>query len=287
MRKLAFLAFLVVACGGKFAAAASCTISATSVAFGNYSGATVDVTGTITFKCPPAVTYQIALNAGTSAGATVTNRSMTGPNSSLLNYALYSNSGYNVNWGNTSGTGWVTGTSTGANQNVTVYAQIPANRYPQPGTTYVDTITATITGPTLTSKNTTFSVTATVLSACSLSATNLAFGTYSGSLISALSTISVTCTNTTTYNISLNAGNATGATVTNRSMTGPVSTLLKYNLFSNSGQTTNWGNTVGTDTVAGTGTGTAQSLTVYGRLPANQYVEPGTYSDTIIATITY
>jgi len=44
---------------------------------------------------------------------------------------------------------------------------------------------------------------------------------------------------------------------------------------------------VGTDTVAGTGTGALQSLTVYGQLPANQKVLPGSYSDTITVTITY
>jgi spore coat protein U-like protein len=70
-------------------------------------------------------------------------------------------------------------------------------------------------------------------------------------------------------------------------MTGPSSALLGYKLFSNSGYTTNWGNTVGTDTVAGIGTGTAQSLSVYGQLPAGQFVRPGNYTDTVIATVTY
>lgn len=88
-------------------------------------------------------------------------------------------------------------------------------------------------------------------------------------------------------NVGLNAGTATGATVANRSMTGPASTLLGYKLFSNSARTINWGNTVGADTVAGSGTGLAQSLTVYGQIPAGQYVKPGSYTDTITATITY
>ena len=62
---------------------------------------------------------------------------------------------------------------------------------------------------------------------------------------------------------------------------------MGYRLFSNSGRTTNWGNTVGTDTVAGTGSGAVQSLTVYGQIPAGQYLRPGNYADTITATITY
>ena len=70
-------------------------------------------------------------------------------------------------------------------------------------------------------------------------------------------------------------------------MTGPASALLGYKLFRDSGRTLNWGNTVGTDTVSGTGNGIAQLLTVYGQVPAGQFPRPGNYADTITATITY
>ena len=71
-------------------------------------------------------------------------------------------------------------------------------------------------------------------------------------------------------------------------MTGPGSALLNYKLFSNTLLSTNWGNTVGTDTVAGVGTGLLTSLTVYGQVPAGQTGKPpGSYTDTITATITY
>jgi spore coat protein U-like protein len=78
-----------------------------------------------------------------------------------------------------------------------------------------------------------------------------------------------------------------GATVTNRKMTSPASATLKYAIFRNSTQTQNWGNTVGTDTVAGTGNGTAQPITAYGQMAAGQSGNPAVYSDTITATITY
>jgi spore coat protein U-like protein len=115
----------------------------------------------------------------------------------------------------------------------------------------------------------------------------MVFPNYSGLAVQSTSTLTVTCTGTTPYNVGLNQGTATGATVTNRSMTGPASVLLGYKLFSNSGRTTNWGNTVGTSTVAGTGTGVAQALTVYGQILAGLSVQPGSYADTITATITY
>lgn len=138
-----------------------------------------------------------------------------------------------------------------------------------------------------TTVTTTFAVSATVQATCVISATALSFGTYTGAVDNATSTVSVTCTNTTTYNVSLNPGTASGASVTTRKMTGPSSALLNYTLYSNSSRTTNWGQTIGTDTVAGTGNGVAQALTVYGTIPASQYVTPGSYADTITATVTY
>lgn len=134
---------------------------------------------------------------------------------------------------------------------------------------------------------TTFNVTATVQATCLISGNNLAFGTYSGSAIGMTTTLSVTCTNGTTYNVGLNAGTASGATVTTRAMTGPASATLDYAMYQDSGHAANWGNTVGTDTKSGTGNGSAQTLTIYGELAASQYPAPGSYSDTITATITY
>jgi spore coat protein U-like protein len=134
---------------------------------------------------------------------------------------------------------------------------------------------------------TTFGVTATVQATCLVSATPLAFGTYTGAVATSTSAVSVTCTNTTSYNVGLSAGLATGATVTTRQMTGPASALLGYALFSDAARTVNWGQTIGTDTVTGTGNGIAQAITVYGQATAGQFVAPGSYTDTITATVTY
>jgi spore coat protein U-like protein len=70
-------------------------------------------------------------------------------------------------------------------------------------------------------------------------------------------------------------------------MTGPGTSLLAYSLFSNPAMSINWGQTIGANTVIGTGTGVQQSLTVYGQIPAGQVVNPGSYTDTITATVTY
>jgi spore coat protein U-like protein len=130
-------------------------------------------------------------------------------------------------------------------------------------------------------------VSATVQATCTNTATPLAFGTYSGVQSDSTSIVTVTCSNTTPYTVALNAGTSPGATVTTRRMTGAVGVFLSYALFSDAGRTINWGTTVGTDTIAGTGTGAAQPLTVYGRVAAGQFPAPGAYTDTIIATVTY
>jgi spore coat protein U-like protein len=133
---------------------------------------------------------------------------------------------------------------------------------------------------------TTFSVTATVQATCIISAGSLGFGTYTGVVAHSTSTISVTCTNTTPYNVALNPGATSGATVTTRQMLNGAA-ALNYGLYKDATWTTNWGQTTGTDTSAGTGNGSAQTLTVYGQVSAGQYVTPGSYSDTITATVIY
>jgi spore coat protein U-like protein len=70
-------------------------------------------------------------------------------------------------------------------------------------------------------------------------------------------------------------------------MTGPGAAVLGYSLFSDAARTVNWGQTIGTDTVTGTGNGSAQAITVYGQATAGQFVAPGAYTDTITATVTY
>jgi spore coat protein U-like protein len=279
----------LLACALKPASAASCTAYSSSVVFGNYSGSVVGVTATITVTCDTAGTpFQIGLNAGNGPGATITNRMMFGGTggSNTLGYQLFNNASRTTNWGNSSGTGWVTGTAAQANtaQNYTVYARMPANENSPTGS-YTDTITASITG-SFTTSIAAFSITATVVPSCTITANTLSFGAYTGTAASATSTLSVKCSNGTPYNVGLDPGQASGATVTTRKMV-KGSKTLNYSLFSDSGRTTNWGITVGTDTVAGTGTGLAQTLTVYGQVPGGQKPAAGSYADTVTATITY
>lgn len=138
-------------------------------------------------------------------------------------------------------------------------------------------------------QTTTFTVTATVSAACTISATNVAFGAYvptAASPTDVSSTVTTTCTQAAPYNIGLDAGTGTGATVAARKMTSGAN-LLTYSLFQDVPRAVVWGNTIATDTVALVGTGLAQATTVYGRIPALQNVAVGSYTDTITATVTF
>lgn len=154
----------------------------------------------------------------------------------------------------------------------------------------VGTLSLTLTPAHAATATTTFAVTATVNSNCTVTANPLAFGAYSGAALNVSTTIAVTCTNTTPYNVGLSAGNGSGASVTNRLMTntstGSTQTL-SYQLLSGSYTGTNWGNTSATNWVGGTGSGAAQTLTIYGVVPASQYPTPGSYADSITVTINY
>ena len=136
---------------------------------------------------------------------------------------------------------------------------------------------------------TTMPVTMTITAGCTVSATTLAFGTQSvlASATPANGTLSVTCTNTTPYNVGLDKGGGSGATITVRKMTGPGGATINYGLYQNSGFTTNFGNTVGTDTLAGTGNGTVQTITVYGQVPSQSSPAPGSYADVVNVTVTF
>lgn len=137
----------------------------------------------------------------------------------------------------------------------------------------------------------TFTVSASVLTACTIVALPLAFGTYVSTAAStATTTLTVLCTLGGPYTVGLNAGTGSGATVTTRKMTNTVTTTstLNYGLYSDSGYSVVWGNTIGTNTVAGNGSGLAQILTVYGSMPSGQTGAAfGSFMDTITATINY
>lgn len=123
--------------------------------------------------------------------------------------------------------------------------------------------------------------------ACTVSTLGLNFGNYD--VFSTLNdditgTVSVNCPSSTAYSISLSSGSGTFAS---RAMTSGTN-LLYYNLYLDATRLTIWGDgSAGTGTVSGTGTGAAVGSTVYGRIPWGQNAVVGSYSDSIIVTVTF
>ena len=137
---------------------------------------------------------------------------------------------------------------------------------------------------------TTFTVQITLVNTCTIvSVPTLNFGASVGTLTTAVpgtTTLTVNCTTSAPFNIGLDAGGGTGATVAARKMTSSGNTIT-YSLYSDSGHTTVWGNTISTDTVASTGTGANQPFTIYGLVPTQTTPPAGTYTDSINVTVTY
>ncbi len=139
-------------------------------------------------------------------------------------------------------------------------------------------------------------VTATVISSCSIANSPVAFGNYDGVVANASTaltgngSLTVTCTTASPANIQLGQGanpasGSTPASPLRRTANGG-SNFLNYSLFQDSSLSTVWGNTAGTG-AAYTGTGTTNTVTVYGSVPSGQNQPVGSYSDTVVASVTF
>jgi spore coat protein U domain-containing protein, fimbrial subunit CupE1/2/3/6 len=121
--------------------------------------------------------------------------------------------------------------------------------------------------------------------ACELSVLGMSFGDYDTFKIEdtdITTSIDVSCDVDTSYEITLSTGLGTYAA---RTMTSGANPLV-YNLFIDPTRLSIWGDgTSGTATLSDHGT--SASYSVYGRIPARQNAFVGSYSDSVIVTITF
>jgi spore coat protein U-like protein len=138
---------------------------------------------------------------------------------------------------------------------------------------------------------------------CSVAATGVNFGAYDLSLLTpndSTGNVTVTCTylppggaNGVDILATLSTG-VSGSFSPRQMASGPA--RLNYNLYRDIARSSIWGTGVSGTSVAtasltvgpgvGNGTRTAE-FPVYGRIPARQTVETGSYSDTIVVTVTF
>ena len=267
------------------------------------SGATTQTSGTLSYSCSgftanASVYVCLSIGAGTGgySGGNTSRMMTSGANS--LAYQLYYDgysgtafpNGTNVAFSETSsGTGTLTGT-------IPIYAIISA----LPGTAIAGSYSSNFTSDftfhvgwdstcNQFSSNPGLSVSGTLSTGCTVSADPLAFGTVHSldTAITANTYVNVTCTNASSYTISLGMGNGTSTTATNRHMSDGSGHILSYGIYQNSALTTEWGDTLNTNTQAGTGTGSVQNVAAYGKLNVQSMPPSGNYSDSVIVTVTY
>jgi spore coat protein U-like protein len=127
-----------------------CTVSSPTLDFGSlgvsFLASDKQANTNLTYTCTtngvaPVITLGQGANAaGGSTDPAPLRRMKSGAN--YISYALYSDSGYSVVWGNTGGTG-VSGTADGTLHTATVYGV--ATHTNVPAGTYTDSVTVTIT----------------------------------------------------------------------------------------------------------------------------------------------
>jgi spore coat protein U-like protein len=315
-RCVAALAMAVCFWGGFFskARAATCSFTVTTVAFGSVdvtANAAVNTTATVSVMCSSLLAlggFNVCVNLGAgSGGATnaATRFMLSGANT--LTYGLFSDAARTIPWGSSlwaagganavlvSFPGSLLGTQT---ETATVYGQVYSGQQTVMAGSYLSTFSSTnaeIMWPAVSSSNcggstatTSFNVTAIVSTTCRIATNNLNFGT-AGVLAAntdATTTLSPACTNGTPYNIGLDGGLSGATNPTQRKMTNGAAFVL-YGLYRDAARSLPFGNTIGTNTLTGTGAGLSQSATVYGRIAPQATPSPGTYNDTIVVTLTY
>ncbi|MFN3609553.1 MAG: spore coat U domain-containing protein [Hyphomonas sp.] len=131
--------------------------------------------------------------------------------------------------------------------------------------------------------NGTLDVQATVVNTCVVLTTPVVFASVGLDAVTANGSITVNCTNSSAFTVALDGGDSGDISARTLShATLPAS--FNYQLYTDAGRTTVWG-----DGVTGTqanGTGPSQTLTVYG-VTTSTPDTAGAYADEVQVTVTY
>src|SRR6185437_382841 len=140
------------------------------------------------------------------------------------------------------------------------------------------------------------SVSASVTANCTITTTAVAFGAYdpvstnASTALDGSGAVNVTCTSGASATLTLGQGSnadvGSSDSVPARRMNDGSTHYLAYALYQDNGHTTVWGNT-GPTGLPNTGTGIQVVVPVYGSVAAGQNVPAGSYSDTVVATVTF
>lgn len=295
--------------------AQSCNFNMSDMNFGFVnltSGSAADSTATLSITCSNPLSLALSIricpsiNAGSGGQSGGIRRMLQGSN--ILNYQLYQNSGRTTSWGS------VTQSALGSPPPIdmalplllnsttrTVYGRIIAGQAAAARGPYLSSFAGAETNFTYTSflliapncsditQNPTqvpFNVTAVAEPTCLVSAQNINFGNHGvlNTAVDATGAITLTCTANLNYSVALNGGLSNSPPAARQMVRAGSS--ITYGLYRDLNRANVWGSAAG-QIASGTGTGGLQTLTVYGRVPAQNTPAPGNYSDTVVVTVSY
>jgi spore coat protein U-like protein len=128
---------------------AECTLHANDLDFGSYNRTNGNKSQTtVAVNCTSGATYKVGINWGTNNLMAGSGRELAGPNASLLNYNLYTDSNYQTVWmpieSGANQSGLISAVGTGIDQLYTIYGEIPKGQNPKQAGEYSDTLVVTI-----------------------------------------------------------------------------------------------------------------------------------------------
>ncbi len=135
-------------------------------------------------------------------------------------------------------------------------------------------------------------VTATVVTNCRVIVPPLSFGTYDPLATHATQpadasvNLTVTCTRNTAAAVSFDFG-LHAPSGSDRAMSGQGPEPLHYQIYRDAARLQVWAQGSEAMRVISHGVGTPDQLTVFGRIPPRQEVEPGAYTDVLTATVEF
>lgn len=135
-------------------------------------------------------------------------------------------------------------------------------------------------------------VSATVVANCRLVVPPLSFGTYDPLAANAVqpadasADVLLSCTRNTSASISFDFGlHSPGGN--GRGMNGPAAEVLQYQIYRDAARSQLWAQGTDATRLIAHGVSSPDQLTVFGRIPPRQEVEPGAYTDVLTATVDF
>lgn len=296
----------------------------TNIVFGSFdvlTGLANNTTGTASISCTGATansTYRFCTNIRKGPDISGTQQNMAS-GANRLPFNLYQDASRTVSWGN-----WPQAYLGGGSQNdftsnasgnitgsLTVYAAVPASQQSVIPASYSETMASSVNNTLqygslasagscpigASTRQYSFTVTGTVITNCNVSTTALDFGSSPSTIalnIDSTATVKVQCTNTTPYSIGLGNGlNVSGSQ--RRVRLAATSNYINYGLYTDAARSNAWVATSSTTSCTagvstcylGTGSGSNQNITVYGRIPSQTAPVVGTFTDTVVVTVTF